>query len=851
MKITADYTLPKIHTNVLNNRKSQVTTNTVQQPIVANNTEYNPAYYAPISFKGNSGFENYFPTDIFGMNEEKFDSLILNTIEDPAKRNKLAEYITSLAAKDNQTMNFINMWKRQIPTIVSQGMLTTMNTNTSDFLRRITAVGSRNHSNSTLDKFLQSDYQTEIIKKDGKSAAAGLISWKLFNLGNIYPGGFGKGALYLSAVVVGLIGYDERSKDTQEIQNKQFLQAIKEMMKIGVIDPYLLLDKIDKSATNFSPEQQERYLKWQNNRINDLRYQKTGSIVDKHNDFETPEAKNALLVMIKTLKDSVGFTDENVADLLQLYAATYASIGQTQEAEFLTRMASNIYFDTNFTKFMNSQDTLAYLCIKNDKPYEAFKPLLNVSCATDEEDPTGEKRLNAEIMQLDLTQQLIKKYRNIDYLLQEDKKISKTGARREALTKLLNDESYKEYTSDDYVLGENWLSSITTLSKRFGINDNLLKQLLITISKFPLKNLNYELTDEIDDKNIYKVSDGAKVHYKDNEKLEAALIQSNKYIQKRASEIEDQIATGELKGLTAEEKAQLIVGANLLKGNLKYTINNILEKDDAQCTPTDIEILKICLNNLRKNDNFSNFYKYRDSEPQYLELQQKIIDILGEQYGTNSVKACSAVAEFGLMDTSPQRLIYQIIPRLKYAPQEVQSKYLPELYARYGKLKNYDIELTSRIEPLNDKQALDIIVAYVKYFENTQKIDQTKLMEFLNFLDKIYTTAPAETCEAGFGYLHDTQVFDVPLFDSINGYGSETAKRFKKYYNYTTWDTAKMNSDLSQWVQKVPGLYRVNERKYLDMDKKHESVIFQKKHNQKMDNKMISIENNIDNPKLT
>ena len=170
-------------TNKISYVKTQRHTNNKLQEKSSQNTAnsvYNPIYYKPITFRG-SNFDVYFPEKILKVSEKQFDEMILKVAEDPTKRNKLAEYVTSQVAKDNQTMNFINMWKRQVPTLISQGLLTTMPANSSDFFRRIATITSRNSANSSFQKFRNSEFQNSILLKDTKSAGAGLLSWQLFS----------------------------------------------------------------------------------------------------------------------------------------------------------------------------------------------------------------------------------------------------------------------------------------------------------------------------------------------------------------------------------------------------------------------------------------------------------------------------------------------------------------------------------------------------------------------------------------------------------------------------------------------------------------------------------------------
>ncbi len=855
MKITTDYYV-KPYTR---NNSSIIKNNTVDKKVITKQiSEYNPIYYKTINFKGDNiahGFETYFPTDILKMSEQEFNATLLKVIENPTKRNKLAEYVTSLTAKDNQTMNFINMWKRQIPTLISQGLITTMPANTSDFFRRISILGSKNSANSSLQKFLNSDFQTDIIVKDGKSVTAGIIACKLFNLANISPEPSSKVALYLSAILVGAIGYNERGKDVQKIQNQQFLQAIKEMIKIGVLDPYLLLHHVDKSKVNLSEEDQVAYENWKIDRIKDINYQNTGVTVDKHNDFDTSEARNVLIVLIKTLQ-TLGFDDEKIGAFLQYFAATYDSVGETREAEYLIRMAVKTYDDIGSPKIIDATETLAYLCEKNQKYTEALEELFNVCIYADNDtDPDYSHRLNAQLNMFNINSKLIAKTRKLDYILHEDEKISKSKDRKEAFSKLFTNSSFQLCTSEKTNLQQDELSAILALAQAGKISKNKLKSFLKTLSSYPLESLNYKPSDTrtfaSQDQLTLCLGDHYVLENKE-ELLDDIIIASNKQMAEEAKDIENEILSPDFTASeTPYEKASIVVGSNLLNGTLDKCVQQILQKETKDCTTLDYDILKICADRLAmtSKDDYMAYYNgnYRKT-PEYLYLLQKRVDIAAEKYGSGSEKFYAAVAEYGEQDLSPQTLIYKIIPILKNAPESIKNKYLPDMYARYGKMKNFEIQTHKNIE-FYDKQALEIIIAYAKYLETTKKIDETKLMEFLNFLDDIYTKPPEETCSVGLGYYHETPVFNVPLFDKINS-PLTSKKEYDKYDRYTSWDLANMNDLLESLVQKAPGIYRVNERKYLDMKKKHESVWFQKRFNEKMDNQIIAIEKSVDNPKL-
>ena len=817
------------------------------------NSVYNPIYYKPITFRG-SNFDVYFPEKILKVSEKQFDEMILKVAEDPTKRNKLAEYVTSQVAKDNQTMNFINMWKRQVPTLISQGLLTTMPANSSDFFRRIATITSRNSANSSFQKFRNSEFQDSILLKDTKSAGAGLLSWQLFSWANADPEPYTKVALYTAAIVVGAIGYNERSKDTKEIQNKQFLQAIKEMIKLGALDPCLLINHIDKNKLNLSPQDQKDYLNWQESRIKDLRYQKTGSTVNKHNDFAAPEAQNALVMFIGTLQNRLGFDDEKIALLLQLYAAEYDSIGGSQEAEHLTRMVIDIYEELDIHKpLISAYENLGYFCMKNDKPSEAISAFDAVKLYS-YIDPEGSKenRFRAEINIFDIKQNQIKKQGNLRKLLLEDYKISKSEKRKDALSRFyydnnLSNSEYDTYSEDDYKKLRNELTGVIVAAANAEINDKDFELMLKTISKMPLPDLKFTPEDKATWENNYLVSSISRCK-DDEESVQAQITKSNNYIQKRADNLNLQLINNEAyANMDYRTKAQMIVGINVLKGSLEDLVSNIFNKELTSYTKTDTEILKILSDNLYQGGN-KDFYEMREGyDPLYMKLLLTRMYAFNHIYGEGSKEVYKAAADIGLKDKNTYRIIYQIIPTIKnYAPESLQKEVLPDLYARYAKYKTADL-FYSESNTIADKEALDIIAGYVKYFDNAKKLDQNQVLDFLKFLERIYKNKPTETTEVTwYGSYNNAPVFNVPLFDDINNNNNTT--EFEKIDRFMTWHDEDFENPIKSLVERSPGIFRINERKFLDMQKQFESVIFQNRFNQEMDIRMKTIEKDIDIP---
>ena len=175
-----------------------------QQKTKINSFLYNPSYYKPlISFKGKD-FDDYFPSEILSISEEKFDKILQETLENDYKKKLLAEYILHYATKNNKAMDFVNMWKKQVPALISHNMLALGSGSGQSVINKIINITARNKATSVLQKFNESSRQEEILWKDGKSTAGGLLSYKLFTLANLNPEPQSKTLLYIAAFAVSI-----------------------------------------------------------------------------------------------------------------------------------------------------------------------------------------------------------------------------------------------------------------------------------------------------------------------------------------------------------------------------------------------------------------------------------------------------------------------------------------------------------------------------------------------------------------------------------------------------------------------------------------------------------------------
>lgn len=381
MQISPISITPKINSKLITKPSMQ------NNDINENTYHYNPIFYRPqIAFKANLAEDN-FPSELLGIKEQEFDELLLKAIENSSKRNELAEYIINQAAKDNRAMQFINMWKQQIPSIISNNFFGSMDDGEQVF-NTLTNIATRNVSNPMLQKFTESDYQSKIIARDAKSLGTAALSSKLFLVAHADPEPVSKGCLYASAILLSGINWSQRGKDAQKIQNLQFLNATKELFKTGIVDPYEFINKISPGKIKLTGEKLQRYNEWEEQKLANLRYIKTGSTKDQSSDFNTEEGRNVLKKTIAAMK-YMGDDDNRISNFLVTLGLIYLSVNETKEAQYLLELGIDTQkklYGANNPKLIPALDILARTQVENEeflKARETYKTALNIRQSND------------------------------------------------------------------------------------------------------------------------------------------------------------------------------------------------------------------------------------------------------------------------------------------------------------------------------------------------------------------------------------------------------------------------------------------------------------------------------------
>lgn len=453
---------------------------------------YNPVYYAPyntskISF-GKKGFESHFPTDILGMTEDEYDRKMMETLNNPQKRALLQNYVLN-NNNDYKTTDIINTWKQQIPVLISPDLITSVSGSGIDnIIETISKTAARNSVNSSFTKFAQSDYSAEILKKDGKSAAYSGLSALMFHLGSLDPEPHTKIAFLTLAAVLSGIGYSERSKDTQKILNKQFIDATKEMLRYGALDPYTLANIISGSKINLSDTQKTKYIDWLEHRKLELRYQRTGSCIDTHNDFDTEEGYNVLKKVSQVLSEDFNFNSEDLSMMYYLIASKYKAVGETQEAQFMTELAYKAQqqaYGENNPKLLKILNALIEIKLQNNAFSSAYKTMDDIDrIVMANYEPGSKEFFDMSLQYIDIMNKHLKHIDEVMPFVQFDHFASVGGNRKAELEKTLqNLQAYKRncYT----MIHHNFHNAVVSLNDNPKITTEDFYHLLDVISDSP------------------------------------------------------------------------------------------------------------------------------------------------------------------------------------------------------------------------------------------------------------------------------------------------------------------------------------------------------------------------------
>lgn len=841
MRITSNYSVSN-NTKVSNISLKKEKTLTLQTlPNISR--EYNPLYYKPVAFKG-AEFEVYFPEKILGISEAELDSMLCNVYKDNKKRNELAEYIAGFAAKDSRVMNFINTWKAPVPSLLSQEIIMSAGVGDPNFLDKLGRIAVRNNANKSISKFLYSDFQSDILMKDMKKVAGPVAVFSVIQgLNEFNPEPQTRGAILAFTLIMSSISYKLASNDTEKIQNKQFNFAIKEMIKLGIVDPYLLINKIDSSKVQLSKEKQDEYIKWREGRISDVRYQRTGKRKDTKNDFSLPEVRKSLDIWLKVLQDNLGFDCPRVIATLQLLAAQYMTIGDSREAEFIIQKALDTWnaYESHVEpdKYVKTYNALTYSLASlkrvNEKPKEAYD-LFDIVTSTSD---NNEYLVPSMINMFELLHEEHEKYEKISPLLKADRELAVTEERKQRL----HNAEYKSDRNAEFL--DELANRVLQLRLGDAITDNEFKQLLAMIGKTPYKYKLFDVTytDTYWDKKPKSVIPSRLHCASDSVLISHPMI---------FDLIEDEVMANDVAIADHKNNAQILLGISALRaGHLESLINDILEKQRGEFTKTDVEILKIAAkdyyNSLMTPEEFGKMIQAGKNLGNSLwnGLAISMPDEEGfvqsdEGDSIPTEKKYAWVHECALVQVDPFVNSYDVA-FFKNAPKHIQDKYLPDLYAQYAMNQQrflhlrYGKNLNGGYpgDKISIAEITDILTSYVKYFEHSDKIEDIVMFKFLELLDLIYKE----------GFFNDKQTSKLRAYtvlaDIQDPELDADVQKAKKLLSWTSYEDDQL---LHKWIQKCPGIFRVNERKYIDLVKKYEVVWFEERHKSKMNSKLREIE---------
>ena len=325
----------KINTSTKSNSSVQ------NNNISGNITTYNPSFYRPnISFKA-KGFSDYIPSDILGISEERFNELLDQAAQLPEKREEISKYTVSELSKDAKALEFVNLWERQVPSIASENIFAPFSSDkNTNLFKELTSLINETTFSSTMRQFTESNQQTKAIIKDSQQAGIRLLSYKLFEIGMSEHDPEFKSYLLGASILVGGTSWPQKNPETVKLQKKQFVETTKELIKMGILDPIKLINKISENKIVLTPDKQVSYNKWRENKlVNTISTKSTHQ--DITYDFKTEQGKALLKKNIETLEKD-GFDVGKLNEYLETLGLIYLSAKETNEAQFILELSINV-----------------------------------------------------------------------------------------------------------------------------------------------------------------------------------------------------------------------------------------------------------------------------------------------------------------------------------------------------------------------------------------------------------------------------------------------------------------------------------------------------------------------------
>ena len=862
---------------------------------IKNNVIYNPVYYKPhnLSFKGKV-FDSYFPSDILGMDEEDFDKLILKIIQDKdtRKRDALANYIVKTVAKKANAMDFVNMWKRQVPTLVTPGMISIGGRSNSAAISKALNIAARSSSNSMLDKFYASDFQTDVLIKDGKNAAGGLLAYKLYAMASADPEPYSKAALYAAGLAVSVGAYSLNRKESKKIQDQQFLNATKECMRLGALDPYLLLGKIDKTLVRGVNESD--YKNWLDSRIENLRMVKTGSKIDKTGDFDYESAQKVLNKILFVMSSELNINDEKIVDFLNLVGAVYKSSHETADAYYIIDKARKIQenmFDNDKDKYLsykplyNTYTELADLQKSQEEYVNAINSLLQaekvaINCYGE----NSQQVLDTNLRILDYIQE--RKIYNDSILpfIEAESDVSQNTGRKSYHEDMT--EGLKEYNTDEtgsfrienldnskYNKKDSPVRVLNRILKLIDKNPKFASQidsLFEIVNKYPNRKLYTTLMSNAlilnRDSNLPEV---AKSHlpvlYKSmgigNQDTAQTVGKIFLYNMLAGKSDFGQIAKKLSKtyGSNPKNEAEMyhLVSSNTDYSEIEKNIFNISSgKNIDECVKFDkewgeyvtdysqypdeyIEFQKILYNWAHSFDFIRPCYDLNLTcpNPDYTEKLTYRLNILEEKYGYNNDKTMQALLDCLKSPMYYGKLASLVSDFVQNANCEMKKKYSSQIFEAHA--DNIFFCMKKQYERhIDEDMVREGFLAYKKAIESSNPTNPKLIYKYLNYID--FSIKNKNDISSSYGSIE----YESPLTKNIKSSKEENYEKWLLGYGrYRSW--MPLEDKLKELVKSYPGPFRINERKYLQMQKKYGNAFFQNRFIRQIENQIAQIESTI------